>query len=413
MTRRPHVGPNSRVGEPSEIDRLRRRTQARWLVVVFCVVLSVPTTAIQLYGRSAGLSDYHVHLEVVDHLQHGHLEVAHFLFHAPVAGLGFLFGTSVATLLVIALAQVGLGLLVFRLLCDAFERDPRHPERAPGLALATTAALLICAPIDVFTFPRLYFGYVSTTTYHSPTFQLLKPLALALFLRLERDVLSETAGPPRLLGMVGLSLVSTLAKPSFSVVVLPALIATVLIYRQTGAVRRTFVIVAVLGTTIGVAIVWQMVFLLAAGGDGGGIGFMPLVVASAFEPSHRMLATKLLLSIAFPLVALLCHWRAALADRRLVFSYVCLLVSLLYYLLLAERGPHMNHGNFLWGVMVSLFLVFVSTAAMLAHQSIARTATRVSWLILLLHVVCGVVWLAATNGLLGAHCNDGYANWCW
>jgi hypothetical protein len=161
-------------------------------------------------------------------------------------------------------------------------------------------------------------------------------------------------------------------------------------------------------------VVWQAIFLYAGGGDDSGVGLRPFVVALTFAGSSRLLVLKLLLSVAFPTIAAILNRRAALADRRLVFSYVCFLVSLLYYLLLAELGPRIYHGNFMWGAMVSLFLVFVSTAAMLARQAAAAPrAAAVAWLVLLVHVACGLVWLAAASGMLGHHCDDGYGNWCW
>jgi hypothetical protein len=404
------------VAEPlgsGDLERMRMR----WVVVALCLAISLPTTAVQLFGPSAEKSDYVVHLAVVDHLQHGHLEVAHFVFHATVAVLGFLLTNSVATLLVIALVHVALGLLVFRILCDAFASGPRSGERAARLALVTTAALLICGPINLASFPRLYLGYISTTPYHSPTIHMLMPLALLLFLRLYNDVLAEDAAAresPGLLNLAILTIVTTMAKPSFSIVVLPAFVLTVLVYRRTVPVRRTLATIAVLGVAVGVVIAWQVLFLFTGRSDDSAVGFRPLVVAMAFEPHRGLLFVKLLLSIAFPVVALVGNWRAALADRRLVFSYSCLVVSLTYYLLLAELGPRLTHGNFLWGVMVSLFLVFVSTSAMLARQrASASLAVRASWLTLLLHVICGLVWLAAANGVLGHLCDDGYANWCW
>jgi hypothetical protein len=396
---------------------ISQRVRARWVVVALCIALSIPTTAVQLFGRSAGQSDYGVHLAAVERLQHGHLEVSHFLFHGSVAVLGFVLTNPIATLLIIALGQVVLGLAVFRVLCDAFEAGSRTSERAARLALVTTAALLISGPINLLTFRHLYLGYVTTTTYHSPTVQLLKPLALILFLRLHGNVLAEPPEPdtsPRLLNLAILSIVTTLAKPSFTIVVLPALMVMVLVYRRTVPVRRTLATLAVLGASVGAVIVWQLLFLFTGAGGEEGVGIRPLAVALAFAPTPRMLVAKLLLSVAFPAIAFFFNRRAALADRRLVFSYICFLISLLYYLLLAELGPRLYHGNFLWGAMVSLLVVFVSTCAMLARREpTARRATRAPWLILALHAACGLVWLAASNGLLGHLCDDGYGNWCW
>jgi hypothetical protein len=393
------------------------RGRAHWVVVALCIALSVPTTWVQLLGPFARSGDYGAHLASVVSLQHGHLDVPHPVFHAAVAVLGFLLSNTVATFVVMAVAQVAFGLLVFHLLCDAFEAGLRDGALAARRALAVTAALLISAAICVFTFPHLFLGYVSTATYHNPTIQVLKPLALALFLRLDDDVLAR---PPArrissgLLGLALLSAITTLAKPSFSIVALPALMVMVVVYRRSIPLRGALATLAVFGLAAGAVIVWQSLFLFTGGHAGNGIEIRPFEVALMFAPNWHRLVAKLLLSVAFPLSALIFNPRAALADRRLVFSYACFAVSLLYYLLLAEQGGRASHGNFGWGVMTSLVLVFVSTAAMLARRgATARRATLMPWLVLAVHAVSGLVWLTTSWGLLSKLCYNGYNNWCW
>jgi hypothetical protein len=386
--------------------------------VALCTALSVPTTWVQLFGPTAKGMDYGVHLDLVVRLQHGHLDVPHPVFHVAVAVLGFLLSNTVATFVVIAAAQIAFGLLIFRLLCDAFEVGLHDGARAARRALVVTAALLICAAICVFTFPHLFLGYFSITTYHNPTIQVLKPLALALFLRLHDDVLAQPTArriSPGLLGLAILSAVTTLAKPSFSIIALPALLVMVVVYRRSISLRPALAALAVFGLAVGAVIVWQSLVLFSgdrAGGDG--IAFRPFAAISLFEPSWRRFVVKLLLSAAFPLTALICNPRAALADRRIVFSYACFAVSLLYDLLLAETGARATSGNFGWGVLIALVVMFVSTAAMLARRgTAARRATLVPWLVLAAHAVSGLVWLAASCELLSKFCHDGYTNWCW
>ncbi|HZS40762.1 MAG TPA: hypothetical protein VFF06_28210 [Polyangia bacterium] len=387
------------------------------LFVAFTLLWSVVMTWTQLYGPSRYVGDYPAHLRLIDSLAHGKLEVPHFVFHALAAALGYVLPLRAAVIVVIALAQVGLGAIVYRRLARAWAERP-GADWAPFLS---ATAILLSGPISVFTFPNLFLGYFVTATYHNPTIQTLKPLALLVFLWMVALMLEprrDGTAPPSWrawLAFGGTSLLMTLAKPSFSIIVPPALFLFLALHARSIDWRRFMLGAFVFAISIAAVLTWQYLFLYGSNPNQEGFAWAPLIVARGFEPSLARLAMKWVLSTVFPVSVLLLNWRAAIRDRALVFAWLCFAVSVVYYLVLVERGPRAFHGNFGWGILVTLFLLFFSS-----EQFLARSRARWSapaWLIPQLalgaHFACGLVWYAASANWFGGHCFDGKGNWCW
>ena len=368
---------------------------------------SIAMTRVQLYGPSASRSDYVTHVEVVEALGHGRLLVPHPVFHFLAAAVSKLSTTGIGVIVVIALFQAWLALLVFQAFAKA---------ASPAVAAVASLAIALSAPIDVFTFPNLFFGYFATTTYHNPTIITLKPLALLLFGMAFDHVLQgkgELSWGNRL-RLMAVALVATLAKPSFSIVLLPAMLAFFLLQHRTVEKRRFVVGALCIGLPVAAVLCWQSFFLFGQPGDG--IQWSPLLVARESEHDGARMVLKVVASLAFPLAVLAANRARAFEDRRLVFAWLCFLVASSYYFLLAEKGPRALHGNFGWGVLVSLFFVFLFSAVLVVGDGARpwRSPRRSLPLVLLgLHAGCGVLWFLASANALGARCNDGWGNWCW
>ncbi len=373
-----------------------------------CLALSVPMTLVQLYGPRAAVSDYGTHVELAEKLSHGTLEVPHFVFHALVAGLGKLVTLPIATAIVIALFQVAFGLIVYRAQRAAW-RDPRA-------TFAISTALFVAAPISLFTFPNLFLGYFVTNTWHNPTIQVLKPLALGLYLVILKWLLAprEETSPPTVKQwslLFLLALISTLAKPSFSLLLPPALLIYLIIHFRKLDLKRFITGAFVLGVAIAAVLAWEYFFLYGKDPDAQGIAWAPFEVWSGFEPRPLHAALKLALSLLFPLVTVAADWRRALADRELQFSWLCFLTSFACYALLEEVGPRKYHGNFGWGALIGLMLVFFSSARFVARLPADRR--RGPLFALAAHFLCGLIWYAASANLLGTACSDHWGDWCW
>ena len=154
-------------------------------------------------------------------------------------------------------------------------------------------------------------------------------------------------------------------------------------------------------------------------GSEGGVIVAPLRVLALYVPvDPRSIAGHVGASVAFPLAVLALWPRAAWNTPEIRFAWGATLVALLISFMLAENGPSLDHGNFLWTGQMAVFVLFVVSAMFVNHQLLpaARsgwTATRALLTagVLVLHVESGVrhvmtrvdsvQWLAFWMGLGG------------
>ncbi len=279
------------------------------------------------------------------------------------------------------------------------------PARAPSTLPQVAVALALCvaAPIPFGSAdePNLYLGYIGLATYHNPTMTLLRPLALLLFLAAESALRPAPAGPaigiPR---SAGLAAAAALAKPSFSVALLPALAASAWLARRAGqrvALRQLLVGIA-LPTLAVLAFEYAQTFSqpAAGGAAAAGIRIAPLAALRAGASGSGSVALRLLLSIAFPLGVALCAPRRAARDPGLRLAWLCSAAGLASALLLDETGPRAGHGNFLWSAQISLGVLFAISARWWCAEGSRGLGRRRSALVaglLALHALCGLYWL--------------------
>jgi hypothetical protein len=382
------------------------------LLVSTLTILFIPVTYI--FVKANG-SDYYRHIQwAKDIAMTGHIEVSHFLYHLllilvhyAVPGIGFtIAGLGVATFFYLML-----GIIIYFVV-----RLPRRQItylesctfELTALALMISAPLPLLVGVDHHT----YFGYIATNNYHNPTTLTLKPLALLLFLQVTK-ILDGSLAPSIIVMLTSVALVvfGTLAKPSYTIVLLPAIISYValdfLVVRSTQWQPLIYYVLIPAIIVLG----YQYSITYGSNGSGGGIIFAPLKVASYYS---AWLLPKLLLSLLFPLVVYILYFKDARSNIYLNLSWLALLFGLLYSHLLAEAGPRMYDGNFFWSAEVSLFIVFVMSTVFLLRQIfvptdvlIIRKSSWKSWVcvaVLGLHMISGVFWY-------GLHLTRDYRLW--
>ncbi len=379
-------------------------------IVCFCILVFVPSL---LYQFGAPASDYDEHLKHVEEVRSGIFKVVHPLFHLVSALLATLFGTQWGVIFVILMTQITTGYLVYRILDGAGQRLPQ-PSNLKLLLM--TFALLIVAPLNLWSFPKLYFSYYVTSMYHNPTYQMLKPLALLLFIMSSKMLNFEQRNQTKYLKYLFMTVLvgalATFAKPSFTIILLPALLMAIFFYRNHLDFRFTafyYFIFAFLLTAI-VFGQWFLLYNLSVQGEG--VVFEPFTLVLKREPSIMLLVLKFLASCLFPVAVAALFFREFIKSRALILAWCCYGVGMAYFLLLAESGSRNSHGNFGWGASVSLFIVFVYSASFLLQQNPSKRR-KVAFAVLAAHALCGIVWYAASHGLLFHLCVDVYGNWCW
>jgi hypothetical protein len=301
------------------------------------------------------------------------------------------------------LSAVALGEILYVLFLNLLTALPALKRAL--LAALLALALSIVTPITLFRPDNgFYWGYIFITVYHNPTYLLLRPLAVLLTLAAVWSFRQRLTAF-RLVALILLTIFATLAKPNYTLCLLPAL-ALVAAYRVWKRQRIVWALLATCLLVGGGTLMIQYLLTFTAGGlRSSQMAFVPLYHFIS-HPSPVWLLPKLVLSILFPLCVYLFYFRQARRDLRLNLAWLSFIIGAAYAYLLEEitRGRVAGSGNWLWGAGISLFILFVCSTLFFVQQNVnliafrhPRHYPRAFWwalLALCLHVVSGVVWFS-------------------
>jgi hypothetical protein len=357
-----------------------------------------------------------------DHVIHRNLALAmkahltlytpHILLQCLVLGLSYLLPGD------IDLAMSVVMLLAYATVAAAVAQVILRRTSSAAVVCGLTLALVL-ASSAAFLFPldrHLYFGYVPANVFHSPTMVLLKPLALLSFGYAASALWPKPGNNARTFVPAALLTVAcALAKPSYTVCILPAL---AVLAAKRAASRSpidwkllVFGFFLPAGATLVVQYQWTYSDRQIPGVYAGmsHIVFAPLVVMRLYS---SWLGPKLLLSLLFPLSALAVNLRRACADFALMLAWVLVAVGAGLMYLLAETGPRLIQGNLLWSAQIAVFILFVQSAAHISAYFGGSRATcapqerlraMASLGCLLLHTAFGVAFYVAEYTHLQAY----------
>jgi len=351
-----------------------------------------------LYAMIRNGYDYQVHMEIaVQTMLSGRILVPHFLLHLGIIA-GSLFAPGAvprATFLVLLLAIMATGAIVARMI---------HREgQTPATTTLMTIALLLAAPVAILA-PldrHLYLGYISTNVFHNPTMLLLKPLALVSFILTVGALENRRAVSASTLAVFGLATIGcALTKPNFTICLLPAAVALIairMVLKQPVNLKLLLIgliVPAVASLVIQFTVTYGENQLQGVYAGKSDIILAPLAVMRSYS---SWLFPKLLLSLAFPAAVLATHARKALKDPGMQLCWLSFGAGAVYTYLFAEAGPRMFQGNFTWSAQITLFVLFVYSAAFLCRTTgHPETGDRKTFFLcnalLLLHTLFGAVF---------------------
>lgn len=106
-------------------------------------------------------------------------------------------------------------------------------------------------------------------------------------------------------------------------------------------------------------------------------------------------------TVAFPLAILLSRFSQVRKSPLLLLAWVFYFVSLAQGVFLYEKGPRMAHCNFLWGLILGLYFLFLCSIAEFlrwlrdpeARSSLQRLLQIAAGGLLAWHFVSGVAYL--------------------
>lgn len=374
------------------------------LAAAFSCLLYVPVVI-----RLIPSGDYYHHILFAKEIyQTHHLVLPHFLFHVMIIGLFKLTGAAFETdaLWVLAASFALTGAFVYgeaaRVLMPA---DGSKSAQVGGAAAALllAAAILLMQPLLKPGLHSYQIGYLWAEPYLSPTYTVMKPLALAS--AVIAVILLTRTDPPRMAVIAAAiaTAAATLAKPNFTICLLPAacMLGAARWWRREAVDAKAII----LGLILPAAAVLVMQYYLSYSRFGPQSGYHNAIVFAPFKAIGRFgghLGMKLVLSAAFPIAVYGLYWKSAVRNARLNFAVLLFAFGIGYSYFLSEK-QNWEHANFVWSGYITLFILFVFSATFFFRQ--LRTASWkgkealrhcVPLLLLLLHVRSGILVEIAT-----------------
>lgn len=384
----------------------------RWaglLTTLLATLLFAPI----IWRMSASAYDYVVHADLaVKMLASRSLPSPHFLLQTGIILFQQLLPISfhTASALVVLLSLAGTAALLFKIMNTA-------TKTLWGAAILTICLMLVAplpllAPLD----GKWYFGYIASNVYHNPTILLLKPFALLVFAFIfTARTGSDDSGWKSLTACILATTACALAKPSFIIVIVPALVIACTLpgLRKELAGRVWLISFGILLPAL-VILAGQYWLTYSAEQIPGvyqgksSIIFAPLAVMSSVS---SWLLAKLLLSISFPLAVAFGYYRQVLAYPRLLFAWLAFLLGAVYTYFLAESGPRMYQGNFIWSSQITLFILFVVSMEFLCvqarHNELTSRSRKLVFYVCMaffvLHTLSGI-YFYLTQYIAGDYC---------
>lgn len=377
-----------------------------WFALVLLIATVVCVFGVVVARQITVSFDYETHIRIAEEwLTTGTVDrpLPHFLTQVLIIALHTIIPSinwNTAGWLTSILSYTLLSIVLYLLLYPRFKA--LTVRFAALLASMFALALMVIYALDIPTWYWLdYWGYVQPNNYHNPTVVVLKPLALLSFVAVLKVYPTLPTHPPvQSILWTGLVIaLATLAKPNFTICIVPALALFTAWRVMRGAPVRWRLLLFGIALPIAVILLWQYGLLA----ERGGIEFAPFRVMLLFTPPG-WLFPKFLLSIAFPIVVYMLHFQNARRSTLLNLAWLSFVFGAFYTYFLAEGGNGWRAGNFLWSGQVTLFILMVASALFWLEQMaiagetapLGQRRNLLCAAIFLLHVISGV------NLLLGA-----------
>jgi len=346
-------------------DRLQlkitlKRVNWRNLLIVFvlCAVLSFPVYYTRITQPVEGDFGSHVrHAE--EYLANGFFEPvprSHPLLQYMMIGIsklaGGAFGLYGSLLIIQVFVQGLIGGIVYLWLGDANRKGWEWWRVGISVSLTFLAPVMLLALVDGL----YYYGYIGLANYHNPTIHLLKPFALLCLILALKGLEKARNRWWVVAASAVLVVLSSLIKPNFILVFVPAL-GLLSLYRllrkQTLDLRLMIFGFAMPSIAV---LIWQWAITYQGGDYGNSIALAPLALESAYS---NFLFPKFLLSSLFVLQGLWVFRKVLIKEPILFLGWMTLLIGVFQNYMLIESGSEMLSGNFRWSGQIALFLMVV------------------------------------------------------
>lgn len=202
---------------------------------------------------------------------------------------------------------------------------------------------------------KFYLPQGSPTVWHNPTYITMKPFALLTFYYIYKVIGKDIFNKKDIIILSVLSVLSCLAKPSSSIVIIPAVFIYVALdtfEHKEVAIKKIVTVCGVFAPTIGLLAIQ---FLQTFGESSGtGIRFGTFLELNLVESIIATLAV-----IIFPLFYSISVKFKYNNKAIMKLAICCFVVGWIQYYFLYEI--EYAHGNYAWGYFIGIFLLYFAT----------------------------------------------------
>lgn len=263
-------------------------------------------------------------------------------------------------------------------------------------------ALLVLCHSMVLTFnlnQQLYLGTITPNVWHNSTWLFMMPFALLLFY-FSYKYLLEGKTDNWLLILI-LIVINISIKPSFFFCFglsfpLLCLIRFKFTKKSLIVVLITFLGFLILGLQYIYIYKFDNVLPTFYNNESSKIIFQPFLVWNAFS---KNILFDLMKSISFPILVYLLYYKYAKNNLLLKYSLINYIFALLIFVLFAESGPRLFHGNLIWQTYAAAYILFFSSLIVFVTQlNVKKFKFEIRDFVVmaayLLHIQSGILYLA-------------------
>ncbi len=270
-------------------------------------------------------------------------------------------------------------------------------EHAGWLALGIMVVLLFVTAIYLPWYSdSVYMGQGSPTVWHNPTYDAVKPFALAASAVLFCMIRDRSASVGSYVAFALITLLCLMLKPSFFQVQAPAvflyLLVDVCVNRDWRFVRN--VALSFVPAIFYMAVpLWIMLFSSSGGGEGIGLCFFQV-----YGAYNSNVLVSILLLLAFPLFATIVLRKEIFSTTSpYLFLFLMLVIGFCEYSFVMENGERMYHGNFAWGYYLAVFLYWAFVLPLFAKRAfvdgrLSRWMVVIGCMLVVAHLLSGVIY---------------------
>jgi len=310
------------------------------------------------------------------------LPPANFLYYLTIYAVSFfseeLLPLCISSVLVLSLAVTSKFVITQRFVLSYFQKD--STENGQGVPPDTVIRLISLILVFAFSIPLGYFmgrayylGHIPPTVWHNSTTIFLMPFALLLFWVSYQQLFQPTR--PRMFLITVLIVLNILIKPNYFFVFCIAY--PLMLIRFFGFRKQFWINISpvVIGAVL-LAIEYYAIYRLGYSNlyaEKSSVVVRPFMVWLLF--THHI-GVAFLSSVLFPLAVTVLYWRDIRDSSLLQYSGLSFLIAVVIFCLLAETGPRLTDGNFLWQCIVCNYILFLVAAVLFLEKIYAGGMSR-------------------------------------